>query len=70
MSEIVLHHAWRLHGRLDARQRLAYVLLQAFYPGVAITWLAGTFCTLVYLLGVAEAPRLGAGGRSCGRSHG
>jgi glycosyl transferase family 2 len=60
VTEIVLRHAWQLHGRLAGRQRLAYVMLQAFYPCVAVSWLAGTFCTLVYLLGAAEAPRLGA----------
>jgi cellulose synthase (UDP-forming) len=60
VCEIVLHHARRLGRRLTPRQRLAYALLQSFYPGVALTWIAGTAATLTYLLGLAEPPDLGA----------
>lgn len=54
VAEIVLHRAPRLLGRLAGRQRLAYVLLQSFYPSCAAAWVCGNTATTAYLLlGVA-----------------
>jgi hypothetical protein len=56
--EIVLRSSPRLALRLAPAQRLAYALLQSFYPGVALTWVLGTVATLGYLTGVAHPPQL------------
>ena len=56
--EIALHQSPRLAVRLAPAQRLAYGLLQSFYPGVALTWVLGTLATLGYLTGFARPPQL------------
>jgi hypothetical protein len=53
VAELVLHHSWRLARGLTWRQRMAYALLQSFYPSVALTWVLGAAVTVAYLLGVA-----------------
>lgn len=57
-TEIALRHARRLGRRLSWSQRVAYALLQSFYPGVATTWTLGTLATLAYLSGAASPPAL------------
>lgn len=47
--EVLLRHAPRLMPRLSRRQRLAYSLLQFFYPSVAALWLLGSLVTGAYL---------------------
>jgi cellulose synthase/poly-beta-1,6-N-acetylglucosamine synthase-like glycosyltransferase len=44
--EILLRHTPRVFPRLAGRQRLAFGLLQIFYPSVAVVWLLGTLLTL------------------------
>ena len=58
VADLALHHSWRLARGLTWRQRVVYILLQSFYPGVATTWALGTLVTVAYLLGVASPPNL------------
>jgi cellulose synthase/poly-beta-1,6-N-acetylglucosamine synthase-like glycosyltransferase len=44
--QILLEHTPRLFGRLDGGQRLAFGLLQSFYPTVAAVWALGTVLAL------------------------
>ncbi|MEU4765628.1 glycosyltransferase family 2 protein [Actinosynnema sp. NPDC023794] len=48
--DVVLRHSPRLMPRLAPRQRLAYGLMQMFYPGAAVSWLCGNTATWLYLL--------------------
>lgn len=49
VADIALRHSWRLSRKLSRRQRVAYTMLQSFYPGVALTWFLGTAVTIGYL---------------------
>ncbi|MFE2753898.1 glycosyltransferase family 2 protein [Actinosynnema sp. NPDC059335] len=60
--DIALHHSPRLMPRLAPRQRLAYALMQSFYPGAAACWLCGNAATWLCLL---PGPAV-ACGRCCG----
>lgn len=52
--DIILHHSATLLRRVDRGQRLQYLLLQAFYPSVALLWMLGFGMTGMYLVvGVA-----------------
>ncbi|MCW2809833.1 MAG: putative glycosyl transferase [Friedmanniella sp.] len=51
-AEIALRHTPRLLGRMRPGQRLVYVLLQSFYPGVALSWVLCLAVTSAMLLGV------------------
>ena len=48
--DVVLHHSPSLLRRLSRRQRLAYAALQAYYPGLATTWLCGNVLLLLALV--------------------
>lgn len=53
--EIMLRHDWKLLRRLSPAQRLAYILLQLFYPGVAMTWILGALLMFFNLaLGISS----------------
>lgn len=60
--EIALRHSRRLLPRLNPSQRLVYVLLQSFYPSVALSWVLGTLVTVALLLG---APTFGPAQSVC-----
>ena len=47
--DILLRHSPRLVPRLAPRQRLAYLLLQSFYPSCAVAWVLGNLATACYL---------------------
>lgn len=50
-AEIALRHSRRLLPHMTRRQQLTYVLLQSFYPAVALTWGLGTLVTVALLVG-------------------
>ena len=50
-AEIALKHSARLGRRLRPSQRVAYALLQAFYPSVVLSWVLGIFVTVALLAG-------------------
>lgn len=54
VADIVLRQSPRLLRHLAPGQRLAYLLLQSFYPGLALTWLLGVAVSGAYLLGVPQ----------------
>jgi len=60
-AEIALRHSWRLRRKLARPQRVAYALLQSFYPGVALTWVLGTGVTIGYLTHASTPPHFEAG---------
>ena len=53
--EIVGRKSHRVLPHVNLRQRLAFSLLQLFYPTVAIAWILGNLATGLYLLGAATA---------------
>lgn len=54
VADIVLRHSARLLPRLAPRQAIAYLLLESFYPGCAVTWGLGNLATVAYLLGATR----------------
>jgi cellulose synthase (UDP-forming) len=56
--DIVLRHSRRLIPRLAFRQRLAYLMLESFYPSCAFAWGVGNATTAIYLLLGVASPRL------------
>lgn len=57
VADIVLHHSPRLIPKLAPRQRLAYLLLQSFYPSCATAWGFGNVTTGLYLALHCPQPR-------------
>ena len=57
--QIVLTASPRLMRLLTARQRLAYLFLQMFYPTVGLSWVVTNLATVGYLLGVPSVTGLG-----------
>ena len=53
--EIVGRKSHRVLPQVKMTQRLAFSLLQLFYPTVAIAWVLGNLATGLYLLGAATA---------------
>ena len=53
--EIVGRKSHRVLPHVSVTQRLAFSLLQLFYPTVAIAWILGNLATGLYLLGAATA---------------
>jgi hypothetical protein len=56
--DVIRQHSPSLLRRLSPRQKLAYAALQAYYPGVALTWLFGNgLMTLALVGGIMPLPR-------------
>ena len=61
MWQIVCGHSPRLLPKMSRRQRLSYLLLQPFYPSVAVQWLLSIALTTAYMITGAN---LGIPGRA------
>jgi cellulose synthase (UDP-forming) len=58
VADIVLRHSPRLIPRLAPRQRIAYFMLQSFYPSCAFAWVCGNVVTASYLVFGLATPRI------------
>lgn len=65
VAEVLTRHSPRLLPRLSARQRLAYILLESFYPSCALGWSLGHVITAGFLISTATPTLLTGAAALC-----